>query len=46
MQADFETFIITDACAPIDPGAEQATRQQLPALGAHLIESDKVAASC
>lgn len=46
MQAGFKTFIVTDACAPVDPCAEQATLQQLQALGAHLIESDQVAASC
>lgn len=46
MQAGFDTFIITDACAPIHPGAEKATLQQLQALGAHLVESYEVTASC
>ena len=46
IQAGFETFIITDACAPIEPSAEKATLQQLQALGVHLIGSDKIEASC
>ena len=42
LQAGFETFIIIDACAPVDPGAENPTLQGLQALGAQLINADKV----
>ena len=42
LQAGFETFVIVDACAPVDPGEEKHLWQHLQALGAQLIESDKV----
>ena len=42
IQAGFETTVIVDACAPVDPGAEDATLKELQALGAHLTESSKV----
>ena len=45
MHAGFDTFIIVDACAPVDPGAEKPTLQQLQALGAKLIQADEVASS-
>ena len=42
LQAGFETFIIGDACAPVDPGAEEPTLQHLQALGAQVVESHKL----
>lgn len=42
LQAGFETFIIVDACAPVDPGAENPTLQHLQGLGAQLIRADQV----
>lgn len=42
IQAGFETTIIVDACAPVDPKAEDATLRELQELGACLAESDKV----
>lgn len=42
LQAGFETSVIVDACAPVDPDAEESTLRHLQALGIQLIEADRM----
>lgn len=45
LQSGFQTFVIVDACAPVDPEAEESTLRHLQALGIQLIEADKLMSS-
>ena len=45
IHAGFETTVIVDACAPVDPKAEASTLRELQELGACLTESGKLVQS-
>ena len=45
LQAEFETYLIEDACAPVDQNAERQTLQYLKSLGAKLVLSKQLSDS-
>ncbi len=42
VKAGFATYVIADACAPVDAGAEEQTLQDMHALGARIVVSANI----